>query len=518
MKGMFRVKPTIAGLLACFIAAVLAPAGPAQEAAPAAPEPASAVVPAAASAPAPAAADARVTLNIEEGDIQQVLTAFSRQTGRNIVIGPDVRGPVNVRVTDVSWQTALEVILRPYGFTYEIVEDAVIVMKQDASKPATGAAAGAAAAAAVALPPIEVKVFTLKFLDASDIEEVVKAQLTPQGSVVVLRPLGQYWEPESSSGGGGGANMSKSGPDTALTRGRRTQESKEVVRSKRFIVRDTEASLKVVADLVAQLDVQPEQVLIEARFVEVGSNFARDVGFEINAGSTFLNGNQVQRLSGQSGTLQVQPRVLPADAPYSGSSPFNTGGTLFFQQLTDIQFSVLMHMIEDDRSANILSSPRIMTLNNQEARIIIGEKFPIVEVSSVPTTTGIEKTITLDYYEKIGIQLAVVPQICASNRIGMIVRPSVTSRTSLVEEIYPVLSTREAETQIMLASGDTVVIGGLVKDEDRTEQYRVPFLGQIPLLGRLFRRDAGAKEKIDLLIFLTATIHGSDTGADAAPR
>jgi type IV pilus assembly protein PilQ len=500
---MFRVKSTIAGFLACVVAAVLAPAGPAQEAAPAA------------SAPEPVAASARVTLNIEEGDIQQVLTAFSRQTGRNIVIGPDVRGPVNVRVTDVSWQTALEVILRPYGFTYEIVEDAVIVMKQDASKPAT---TGAAAAAAPPPPPPEVKVFTLKFLDASDIEEVVKAQLGPQGSVVVLRPLGQFWEPESSSGGGGGANMSKSGPDTALARGRRTQESKEVVRSKRFIVRDTAETLKVVGDLVAQLDIQPEQVLIEARFVEVSSNFARDVGFELNAGSTFLNGSQVQRLSGQSGTLQVQPRVVPADAPYSSSSPFNTGGTLFFQQLTDIQFSVLMHMLEDDRSANILSSPRIMTLNNQEARIIIGEKFPIVEVSSVPTTTGIEKTITLDYYEKIGIQLAVVPQICASNRIGMIVRPSVTSRTSLVEDIYPVLSTREAETQIMLASGDTVVIGGLVKDEDRSEQYRVPFLGQIPLIGRLFRRDAGTKDKIDLLIFLTATIHGPDTGAEPAAR
>ncbi|MBM4154853.1 MAG: hypothetical protein FJ221_07455 [Lentisphaerae bacterium] len=487
------------------VAVALAATARGQDAAPAAP---------AAEAPAaPPAADARVTLAIEEGDIQQVLTAFSRQTGRNIVIGPDVRGPVTVRVSDVAWQTALDVILRPYGFAYEVVGDAVIVMKADAVKaPATPEGT------AVLTIATEVRVFILKYLDASDLEEVVKSQLSPQGSIVVLRPLGQYWEPESSSSGGG--SMSKSGPDSALARGRRTQESKEVVRSKRFIVRDTAASLKVVADLVAQLDVQPDQVLIEARFVEVSSNFARDIGLELNGGGTFLNGNQVQSLSGQSGTLRAEPRIFPPDTPYPSVLPFNTGGTLFFQQLTDIQFSVLLHMIEDERSANVLSSPRIMTLNNQEARIIIGEKFPIVEVSSVPTTTGIEKTVTLDYYEKIGIQLAVVPQICASNRIGMIVRPSVTSRTSLVEEIYPVLSTREAETQIMLQSGDTVVIGGLVKDEDRAEQYRVPFLSQIPLLGRLFRRDAGAKDKIDLLIFLTATIHaeGSGTAGFATPR
>lgn len=509
MREALRVKTSKVRFVArvASLAVALAVTARGQDAAPAAPV---------AGAPAaPPAADARVTLAIEEGDIQQVLTAFSRQTGRNIVIGPDVRGPVTVRVSDVAWQTALDVILRPYGFAYEVVGDAVIVMKADAVK-----APAAAEGAAVPVIATEVRVFTLKYLDASDLEEVVKAQLSPQGSIVVLRPLGQYWEPESSSSSGGGASMSKSGPDSALARGRRTQESKEVVRSKRFIVRDTASSLKVVTDLVAQLDVQPEQVLIEARFVEVSSNFARDIGLELNGGGTFVNGNQVQSLSGQSGTLQAEPRILPSDTPYPSVSPFNTGGTLFFQQLTDIQFSVLMHMIEDERSANILSSPRIMTLNNQEARIIIGEKFPIVEVSSVPTTTGIEKTITLDYYEKIGIQLAVVPQICASNRIGMIVRPSVTSRTSLVEEIYPVLSTREAETQIMLQSGDTVVIGGLVKDEDRAEQYRVPFLSQIPLLGRLFRRDAGAKDKIDLLIFLTATIHaeGSGTAGFAAPR
>jgi type II secretory pathway component GspD/PulD (secretin) len=253
----------------------------------------------------------------------------------------------------------------------------------------------------------------------------------------------------------------------------------------------------------------------------MGSDLARDIGLEFGGGATVQNGDQVQRITGQSASLQTRPKIVPADAPYATISPFNTGGTLLFQQLTDIQFSVLMHMLEDAGTANVLSSPRILTLNNQEARIIVGEKFPIIQYEQETTETGVRITAgtSLDYYEKIGIQLAVVPQICASNRISMIVRPSVTDRTSLVET-YPVLSTREAETQIMVVSGETVVIGGLVRDRERKEQFRVPFFGSIPLLGWLFKREATIKDKVDLLIFLTATIHSQelDAAAGAAAR
>lgn len=489
--------------IAAAAAAAVWPAAAAPDAAATVPARPSVVVAPAAGSPA----GDRITLNVEEGDIQQVLTAFSRQTGRNIVIGPDVRGQVTVRVSDVSWQTALDVILRPYGFSYQVLEDAVIVTKFDPK----------AVVAPAVQEPLVVKVFTLKYLDASDMEEIVRVQISPQGSVTVLRPLGQFWEPES--GGGDGGIAGKSGADTTLSRGRRTQEVKTIVRSKRFVVRDTEAVIRVIGDLVDQLDIQPQQVLIEARFVEMGSDLARDIGLEFNGGATFRNGEQVQRIGGESASLQTRPRIMASDAPYATVRPFDTGGTLLFQQLTDVQFSVLMHMMEDAGTANVLSSPRILTLNNQEARIIVGEKFPIITVSATPSTSGPEKTTTLDYYEKIGIQLAVVPQICASNRISMIVRPSVTDRTSLVET-YPVLSTREAETQIMVVSGETVVIGGLVRDRERQEQFRVPFFGSIPLLGWLFKREATIKDKVDLLIFLTATIHSQEMEAasGATPR
>ncbi len=167
--------------------------------------------------------------------------------------------------------------------------------------------------------------------------------------------------------------------------------------------------------------------------------------------------------------------------------------------------------------ANVLSSPRIVTLNNQEARILVGEKFPILTYQNTPVGGGsVQTQVTLEYYEKIGIQLAVVPQICEGGRISMIVRPSVSDRISLVET-YPVLSTREAETQILLRSGETIVIGGLVRERERSETFRVPLLGDIPLLGALFRRETKVKDKVDLLIFLTATILEEGVPVEAAP-
>ncbi|MCX7819419.1 MAG: secretin and TonB N-terminal domain-containing protein [Kiritimatiellae bacterium] len=460
-------------------------------------EPAASQAPATAAPPAavipPSIETDLVTLNIQDADIQQVLEAFRRQTGRNIVIGPEVRGTVNVRVDNLAWDRALDVILRPYGFTYELADGVIIVTKADPSKAASAAA-----------EPVLVKVFQLKYLDASDLEDVIRPHLSSGGSMVVLRPLGQYWEPETASGGG--SRGAGSGPDTALARGRRTLESKAVVRSKRFIVRDTAAVLKVVEQLVEQLDVPSPQVLIEARFVEVSSDAARDLGIQLDVERVFLNGRNVQRVLGESLTLDARPRVLPTDAPFTAMRPFTTGGQLFFQQLTDVQYSILLHALEDILGANVLSSPRIVTLNNQEARILVGEKFPILTYQNTPVGGGsVQTQVTLEYYEKIGIQLAVVPQICDGGRISMIVRPSVSDRISLVET-YPVLSTREAETQIMLRSGETIVIGGLVRERERSETFRVPLLGEIPLLGALFRRETKVKDKVDLLIFLTATI------------
>ena len=164
---------------------------------------------------------------------------------------------------------------------------------------------------------------------------------------------------------------------------------------------------------------------------------------------------------------------------------------------------------------NLLSAPQITTLNNQEAAIMVGQKYPILkgEVEEGILTTS------LDYYQDIGIQLNVIPQISGDNQINMIVHPSVTSYSTTVDAYsggdivaqYPIILTREAETQVLINDGDAIVIGGLMKDVKSESVIGVPFLKDIPLLGLLFKRTTVNVEKIDLLIFISAHIVGPDS-------
>lgn len=160
-------------------------------------------------------------------------------------------------------------------------------------------------------------------------------------------------------------------------------------------------------------------------------------------------------------------------------------------------------------------------MNNQEAPIIVGQKFPIVK-TEIQNNTGSgnpTKTASLERYENSGIQLSVVPQICADGFINMIVHPSVANfigyeyvnndnGTLLVR--YPIIDTRETETQIMTQNGETIVIGGLLSDQKKETVRKVPVLGSIPLLGRLFRSERVDNYTKNLLIFLSATVVGED--------
>jgi general secretion pathway protein D len=162
------------------------------------------------------------------------------------------------------------------------------------------------------------------------------------------------------------------------------------------------------------------------------------------------------------------------------------------------EFEVVLHALEENVAANMLSAPSILTLENQEATILVGEQFPIISTTkSSDTSTTVD--VSLDEYKDIGIQLNVVPQVSGKEKehINMIVHPAVTARGQLVER-YPIISTREAQTQVLIKSGETIVIGGLIKDIKINGTTGVPFLNKLPLLGVFFRRETTDTEKVEL--------------------
>ena len=462
----------------------------------------------------PASSSEQVTIQVKNADISQVLNAFSLQTGRSVVIGPEVQGMVNMRLQDVPWKEALDVVLRPYGYGYQVMGETIIVNSMEKISQSE------------TIEPVVSHVFQLKFLNARDIIEIVESQLSPRGHASVVTVRGQKgWDFESSSGG-----RIAQGEGSASKR-RRAGAEHELEISKTLIVADIPSIISRVEVLLDQIDRMPEQVLIEATFVEVNSDFLKDLGVEFGSGTDVAESPGVQSVNVRQGdelfgvgVKQASGAASPASflaqsLGVSETQPFSTGLSLLFQRLNDTQFEILLHMLQEDVSANVLSSPSILTVNNQEAAIVVGTKFPIISSD----TSGESATIstTLEYYENIGIQLNVVPQICNSKYINMVVHPAVTdqigtaaARTGAEGNIplteYPILSTREAETQVLIESGQRIVIGGLLEDRETKTELKVPFLGDIPILGRLFRRETESTAQTDLLIILSATIVRSE--------
>ena len=430
------------------------------------------------------------------------------------MIGPEVQGMVNMRLQEVPWKEALDVVLRPYGYGYQVVGETIIVNSMEKITESE------------TIEPVVSHVFQLKFLNARDVYEIIESQLSPRGHASIVNIRGQKgWHYESSSGG-----RSAQGGSSASKR-RRAGSKDELATSKTLIVADIPSVISRVEVLLDQIDQMPEQILIEATFVEVNSDFLKDLGVEFGSGTDVAETPGVQSLTVRQGNelfgigvKQTSGRVSPASfnalsLGVSETQPFNTGLSLLFQRLNDTQFEVLLHLLQEDVSANVLSSPSILTLNNQEAGIVVGTKFPIISSD----TSGESATIstTLEYYENIGIQLNVVPQICNGKYINMIIHPAVTdqigtaaARTGAEGNIplteYPILSTREAETQVMIESGQRIVIGGLLEDRESKTILKVPVLGDIPILGRLFRRETKSTAKTDLLIILSASIVSSE--------
>ncbi len=493
------------------------------------------------------AAEGNVSLDFKEADISNVLKIISYKSGVNIVTTPDVVGNVSVRLADVPWEIALDVILKTYGFGYQKQGNVILVTKVE----------NVAKIAADEL--LQTEIINLKFLDAQDAEKILIPLLSPRGKISVLYTRGQKgWQfgtfkiGRDSAGSSAAAvkdaaNATK--PETVSYEKNEKGDTvmKKVdfdpsVKSKLLVITDTASFLDKIRNVILpKIDVKPKQVLIETRIIEVNRNKLRDLGIDWGlggAGSATDTAIKMQgaheAIGGHTGTINtaavgttaaktITPSIFsPATTGILGYEPYNAGAEFVFQKLTGTKFEAVIHALEDDANTNTLSAPSILTLDNQEASMLVGYHTPIlastVTAGDTGTGTGATITQTLDYYQEIGIRLNVVPQISEEGYINMIIHPSVTSSDSSVtatstasgettSTLYPIIDVREAQTQVLLKDGETIVIGGLLKDVKSKEFIGIPFLKDLPWgVGKLFGRETTNTQKIDLLIFIKARI------------
>ncbi len=455
-----------------------------------------------------------VTLNLKDVPLQELLDMVAAGVGKRYIVKGDVKElEVSAHLPDVLLEDALAALLEAHDLVATEMGSGIVLVSAAPTEVEPDETEDQP-------PPIEVGIVKLKHADAYDVRDALFPLLTPYGQIDVVKQSGfTGWgfgsagsdDRSGGGGGGGGGGRGSSGGDRFgrpfEARERTRRGLKREVRSQLLVLKDTVENMAVLRELIAVIDVRPKQVLITASIVEIDRNELLDLGVDF-----FLDIGGEVSLEIDSATLRTTPANFDSVADVSSVLPFDAGGTAVFRVSND--FRAVVHALEEHANANVLSAPRLLTLDNQEASILIGTRFPILESDTTGTDVA-QVTTSLDYYENIGIQLNVVPQIQDGRYINMIVHPvvsrqdgSVISRGAEGQVVaeYPIIDTRESESQIMIEDGQFIAIGGLLKEIAIESETGIPILMHIPLFGRLFRRTTTGTKKVDLIVFLSAAI------------
>ncbi|MFW6457379.1 MAG: type II secretion system protein GspD [Planctomycetota bacterium] len=444
------------------------------------------------------------TLNLKDVPLQDLLDMVSKRTGEKYLVKPDAKDTsVSAFLPNCNLEDALPVIFSVHDLTAEEVEDNIVVVSH-AQEEEEGE------------PDLETEVVQLKYSDAEDVKKTLEPLLSARGEIMVVKKSGH-------TGWGFGSGQSEEGGGAFEARERKGKSARQEIRAQWLVVSDIQRKLEIITKVIDEIDVRPEQVAISARILEVSRDDLDDIGFDWGTGSKGIESSNITSTNpwgdnnlfrGNILGSQTAPDILSSDSDYSGTFPYDAGMNLLFSKIGGSEYEVLIHALEQNTDAEVLSEPKLLTLDGREAVFLVGTRFPILdtEVSGTETT---QVTTSLDYYENIGIQLNVVPQIQDDGHVNMVIHPVVSERSETVNARgsegqtlaeYPVIETRETELQVMTKSGETIVIAGLLKNVKRETTTGVPVLQHIPLLGALFRRDVETTEKVDLLIFLSANV------------
>lgn len=398
-----------------------------------------------------------VSLDFRDANIRNVLEVLALKSGINIVASPQVTGTVSIQLQDVPWKRALEVVLETYGYAYEQKGNVIVVTTIEDLKQRRENALVLSEQ-----EPLVTEIFTLNFAKASQVVVTLDKMKTERGSI-------DFDE-----------------------------------RTNTVIVTDTRKQIESLAPVVEKLDQTTPQVLIEAKILETTLSDTENLGIEWTAGITAAGAEipttwPFHQTSSNSYTSDNFPGT---DNTLGSANTEFSYGTLNFTQLRAV-----FEMLSSRTDTNILSNPRIMTLDNTPAQITVGTQYPI------PQYTYNEEQARLQVsgwnYMDIGIIFNVTPHVSSAGYVSLDIEPRITAitDTTVVENTtLPILSNESAQTSVMIKDGETVVIAGLIKDQTTDTKRKLPFLGDIPILGKAFQKSSESQAKTDLMIFMTPHI------------
>jgi type IV pilus assembly protein PilQ len=419
----------------------------------------------------------KIDLEYTDADIRDVITHLLGKAQMNVIFSDDVSGSVSISLKNVPFNEAFKTLLSMKGLiAQKISQNIVRISTKDSLLNDQKNAY------------LQTKVFFLNYVKASEIKSQIES--------------------------------------IAQAEGRTTAKCNVDDTNNALIVTDTPIGLEMVSDLISKLDKMPKQVLIEAKLVEVSLDSALHQGIQWSISGN-SNGNYIGAQDaasaigpqtkwggpksitpGYGGSYTgTPPNLLPSQGGAGVELPANViYGAFRFGRITpNFMFDAVISAAAKKGKANVLSNPKIATLNNKEASINITNQIPYF-TTEITNTSGGSVSSTKVTYVTTGIILKVLPTITSDGKIIMKINPTVSQPSQTGPFQPPSIDQRTADTTVVVSDGETIVIGGLIHDSESEYEYKVPFLGDLPILGYLFKKKGKERNRMELLIFVTPKI------------
>ncbi len=401
-----------------------------------------------------------LSVDFPDEEVRTILRNIADLFELNLVIPDTLQGRTSLKLREVTWRQIFQVILSPIGYTF--VEDGNIIKIVSQT--------------ALAEEPLTTEIFIVNYAKAEDIKKSIDGIIDSAvgGKVVV---------------------------DT---------------RSNGLVITERPSRLAKIRPIVDKLDRATDQVMIESKFIEIRSSNATELGLAWSVGGGSKGGIYTSYNGGVRGGGNYQTGYIAPISPNLGS-PIRIGdpSKLTTNLLTGADYSAVLRAAESNNKARVVNNPTLVTLNNVQAEINIGEEYPIPSYTYNAERGAFE--VSGFEYKPIGVLLKVTPQINSQGFVKLTLEPEISQRGDPVNfggasgADIPIITTRKTKTQVSLQDGHTLGIGGLIKDEDLKTGTQLPILGSIPVIGRLFQNNKKEKSRTNLLIFITAKIVSSNT-------
>ena len=439
----------------------------------------------------------KISLDFQDIEVRRVLQLLADFTEINMVAADTVQGNITLRLKDVPWDQALDIVLktknldkRRNGNVIWIAPVSELIKAEEEEAKAI--------AQSVKLAPLQTEYIQLSYAKATDVEKLITEGRNSKNS-------------NSNSNSNSSNSNDYTGENVGSLLSPRGTVSTDP-RTNTLIINDTSTKIDQIRKMIDLLDVSVKQVMVEARIVKASTDFTKEMGVKWGLLSQGINQND-HLLVGGSDTTLWDLKTPDDDGKYTIQRPSNlnvdlgvtTAGASRIAfgliSLSDFMLDLELSALQADGYGEVISTPKVLTADKQQAKVASGQEIPY----QTTTGTGSNATSSTEFKDAL-LSLDVTPSITPDGKVQMKLNIKSDSPAGYAQNGEIILNKNEINTDVLVNNGETVVLGGIFEQQNTLSQTKVPFLGDLPYVGRLFRKDTKSDKKTELLIFVTPRI------------